>query len=147
NYGRVALTGEPLRFAEEYKSLHRWFDVYAFRIGDPRERKVAVIFKDITEQRRAEEALRDETRVLELLNDTGSAIAGQLDLQTLVQIVTDAATKLCGAKFGAFFYNIIDSQGEKYLLYSLSGAPREAFDKFGMPRNTPIFNATFTGEG
>src|SRR5262249_23659696 len=63
---------------------------------------------DVTEQRRAEEALRDETRILELLNDTGSAIAAQLDLGTLVQIVTDAATKLCGAKFGAFFYNVID---------------------------------------
>jgi PAS domain S-box-containing protein len=147
NYGRVALTGEPIRFAAEYKSLHRWFDVYAFRVGDPRERKVAVIFNNITERRRAEESLRDETRILELLNNTGSAIAGQLDLQTLVQIVTDAATKLCGAKFGAFFYNVIDSQGEKYLLYSLSGAPREAFEKFGLPRNTPVFDPTFTGQG
>ncbi|MDB6056744.1 MAG: putative two-component sensor histidine kinase protein [Verrucomicrobiales bacterium] len=145
-YGRVALTGRPIRFAAEYKSLNRWFDVYAFPVGEPQEKKVAVIFTNITAKRSAEEALRDETRILEILNSTGAAIAAELDLQTLVQIVTDAGRKLCGAKFGAFFYNAINAQGEMYMLYSLSGAPREAFDKFGMPRNTPVFNATFSGE-
>ena len=54
----------------------------------------------------AEEALREETRILELLNETGKILASKLDLQTLVQAVTDAATQLSGAQFGAFFYNI-----------------------------------------
>ncbi len=102
---------------------------------------------DVTERRRAEEELREQTRTLELLKDTGTAIASQLDLQTVVQIVTDAATKLCGAQFGAFFYNAINEAGESYVLYTLSGAPREAFDKFTMPRNTAVFNPTFAGEG
>lgn len=102
---------------------------------------------DVTERKQVEEALRDETRVLELLNTTGTAIAAKLDLQGLVQTVTDAATQLSGAKFGAFFYNVIDAQGEAFLLYTLSGAPREAFEKFGLPRNTPIFHPTFKGEG
>jgi signal transduction histidine kinase/ActR/RegA family two-component response regulator len=61
--------------------------------------------------------------------------------------VTDAATRLCRAKFGAFFYNVVDRAGESYQLFTLSGAPREAFEKFGMPRNTPIFQPTFHGEG
>ena len=60
NYGRVALTGESIRFAAEYKSLLRWFDVFAFRVGDPRERKVAVLFNNITGRRRAEEAAQTE---------------------------------------------------------------------------------------
>jgi PAS domain S-box-containing protein len=102
---------------------------------------------NVDEVRRAKETLQDETRILELLNTTGTAIASQLDLQTIVQIVTDAATKLSGAKFGAFFYNVINQEGESFLLYTLSGAPREAFAKFGIPRNTPIFNPTFKGEG
>src|SRR3954467_3951447 len=51
-------------------------------------------FRDVTESKRAEEALRDETRMLELLNETGRAIASELDLPSLVQVVTDAATKL-----------------------------------------------------
>ena len=105
------------------------------------------IARDITERRRAEEALRDEARVLELLNSTGALIASQLNLHDLVQSITDAATQLTGAKFGAFFYNVVNPQGEAFLLYTLSGAPREAFERFGMPRNTPVFDPTFRGDG
>src|SRR5581483_4669062 len=70
-----------------------------------------------------------------------------LDLHKLVQSVTDAATQLSGAAFGAFFYNMTDASGSSYLLYTLSGAPREAFDDFGQPRATPLFGPTFKGEG
>ena len=58
-YGRVALTGEPVRFENRAEGLGRWFDVYAFRIGDPSRRTVAVLFNDITARRHAEEALRE----------------------------------------------------------------------------------------
>jgi len=61
--------------------------------------------------------------------------------------VTDAATTLSGAKFGAFFYNVVDPSGESYLLYALSGAPLEAFERFGLPRNTDVFDFTFRGKG
>jgi signal transduction histidine kinase/ActR/RegA family two-component response regulator len=105
------------------------------------------VVQDITARKSVEEALQDETRVLEVLNRTGASIASQLDLQALVQSVTDAATELSNAKFGAFFYNVTNHEGESFLLYALSGAPREAFSKFGLPRNTPIFNPTFRGEG
>lgn len=105
------------------------------------------IARDITDRKRTEAALKEETRILELLNQTGPVIAAKLDLQTLLQSVTDAATKLCEAEFGAFFYNVNNEQGESYLLYTLCGAPRQAFEKFGLPRNTPVFNATFRGEG
>jgi signal transduction histidine kinase/ActR/RegA family two-component response regulator len=59
NYGRVALTGDPIRFAAEYKSLGRWFDVYAFRVGDAQGRRVAVLFTNVTEQKLSEIALRE----------------------------------------------------------------------------------------
>jgi PAS domain S-box-containing protein len=58
-YGKVALTGEPARFENRAEQLHRWYDVYAFRVGDPQERKVALLFNDITERKRTEEALRE----------------------------------------------------------------------------------------
>ena len=70
-----------------------------------------------------------------------------LDVDAILQIVTDATTRLSTAAFGAFFYNKIDAKGEAYMLYALSGAPREAFEKFGMPRNTAVFNPTFSGKG
>jgi len=56
-YGQVALTGKPVRFVKEAKALDRWFDVYAFRFGGLESRKVAVIFMNITERQRAEQAL------------------------------------------------------------------------------------------
>jgi PAS domain S-box-containing protein len=55
-YGRIALTGEPERFQNAARHLDdRFYDVYAFRIGAPKERKVAILFTDITRRREAEE--------------------------------------------------------------------------------------------
>jgi len=58
-YGQVALTGQPARFVNEAKALNRWYDVSAYRIGGSESRKVAILFSDITEARRATEALRE----------------------------------------------------------------------------------------
>jgi len=93
------------------------------------------------------EALEEETRILELLNKTGTTLASNLDLQRVVQTVTDAGTELSGAQFGAFFYATSDVEGVAFSLYALSGAPREAFERFGHPRATPLFVPTFRGEG
>jgi len=105
------------------------------------------IARDITRQKRSEDLIREQAHVLALLDTTGKSIASNLDLQNVLQIVTDSATRLTGAKFGAFFYNVINEHGEAFLLYTLSGAPREAFEKFGLPRNTAVFHPTFTGQG
>ncbi len=105
------------------------------------------IARDITSRKRMEEALRDETRVLELLNKTGSTIASQLDLQMLVQTITDAATELSGAQFGAFFYSARGSEEGGDTLRAVSGASREAFSSFPMPQATQVFHATLVGEG
>ena len=126
------------RYIERFSRTHSVTERYRGRVWT---------FRDITERRQAEQTLREETRILELLNETGTKISGELDLRTLLQAVTDAGTQLSGAKFGAFFYNIVNQRGEAFSLYTLSGAPRAAFEKFGMPRNTPIFARTFKGEG
>jgi PAS domain S-box-containing protein len=102
---------------------------------------------DVTEQREIEQAIRAESRKLNVLNRTGAALAAELDVDKIVQIVTDACTELVGAEFGAFFYNVVNSKGESYMLYALSGVSREHFDKFPMPRNTAVFDPTFKGVG
>jgi PAS domain S-box-containing protein len=101
---------------------------------------------DLTSRKELEAQLREETETVETINRVGQLLSAELDLQKLVQIVTDAATELTGAEFGAFFYNIIDQRGERYTLYTLSGAPYEAFAQFPMPRNTEVFGPTFRGE-
>ena len=103
-------------------------------------------FRDITEQRRAEEALRDESRVLELLSRIGLNLVATLDLKAVVQAVTDACTQISGAQFGAFFYRVSDETGDSLQLSTLSGASREAFAHFGQPRATGVFGPTLRGE-
>jgi PAS domain S-box-containing protein len=103
------------------------------------------IARDITDRKRAEARLQQQTRRLENLNRLATTISSDLDLERIVQRVTDMATELTAAKFGAFFYNVSHRNRESYLLFTLSGAPREAFEKFGLPRATPVFAPTFHG--
>ena len=93
----------------------------------------------------AEKRAREEAETLFRIGE--SLNATQLDLETIVQLVTDEATKLTGAEFGAFFHNVPGESGESFQLYTLSGAPKEAFAKLGVPRNTPLFAPTFAGQG
>jgi GAF domain-containing protein/anti-sigma regulatory factor (Ser/Thr protein kinase) len=90
--------------------------------------------------------LREKQRA-EALQRVGQAIAGRLELHEIVQLATDAARELTPAAFGAFFYNVLSDAGEAYMLYTLSGVDRSAFERFPMPRNTAIFSQTFNGEG
>lgn len=77
----------------------------------------------------------------------GVAFSKELDHQRLLQVITDEATLLCGANCGAFFSNVTDAEGDAFLLDTLSGAPKDAFPGFPLPRATPIFAPTFKGEG
>ncbi len=87
------------------------------------------------------------SRKLELVLQTGLLLTQSPDLESIVQSVTDAGLQLSGAQFGAFFYNVTNAEGESYVLYTLSGVPREKFAAFPMPRNTAVFGPTFEGEG
>jgi PAS domain S-box-containing protein len=105
------------------------------------------IARDISKQKTSEESLQRYADNLETVNSVGRMVSERLDVQEILQQVTDVTTEATGAAFGAFFYNKLDENGESYTLFTLSGAPREAFEKFGMPRNTAVFHPTFSGEG
>lgn len=93
----------------------------------------------------AERAARREAEAL--FRISGAMNSATLDLEAIVQLVTDEATAITGAQFGAFFYTVIDHNKDALLLYTLSGAPKEAFSRFGLPRKTPLFGPTFAGQG
>ncbi len=139
------------RAGEESKveGLRAGADVYLTKPFSARElvARVESNLKIANTRRANEQALRAEAQILEELNRVGLAVSAELDLEHAVQAVTDAATTLSRAQFGAFFYNVINATGESYMLYTLSGVPREAFSKFPMPRNTEVFAPTFAGEG
>ena len=95
------------------------------------------IVRDITDRKQAD-AERQK------LHEVGSIVSATLDRTTILQTVTDIATDLTEAQFGAFFYNIANEQGESFQLYTISGMPREAFSKLAMPRNSEVFGPTGT---
>jgi len=145
-------TGEPFEMIFPLKGADGEFRPFLTRMVPIRDEHGEILRwfgtnVDISAQVLAEARLREETHNLEILNCMGSALAGELELEKVVQMATDAGVELTGAEFGAFFYNVINEQGEAYTLYTLSGADRSQFDKFGMPRNTKVFGPTFRGEG
>jgi len=98
-------------------------------------------------RREAANIVREEARRLQILNRTGAVLAAELNLERLVQSVTDAAVDLIGAQFGAFFSNPDGDQLYSRELYTLSGAPREAFADFTLPRGSPLIQTTLRDAG
>lgn len=83
-YGRVAMTGEPVRFQNYAHALYRHFDLYAFRTGNPADRTVAVLFTDVTDRRRAEESVR-------FLADASASLAELVDYQSTLNRIANLA--------------------------------------------------------
>ena len=100
---------------------------------------------DIEDQKQASQLVEEEREIVTALYEVGEAFTNQT-LEEAVQTATDQATRLTGAQFGAFFYNVENIDGESYTLYTIAGVDRAHFDKFPMPRNTAIFAPTFSGE-
>src|SRR5436190_7439028 len=87
-YGRVALTGQPERFESRSAALGRDYDAYACRTGEPHERKVALLFSDVTERKHREANLAFLAEV-------------SRDLVQLANV--DETMRVLGAKMGAHF--------------------------------------------
>lgn len=108
----------------------------------------AALQVELNEALRESASLEHESRAeAETLLAVAQLLAADLDIDRLVQAVTDAATGVSGAEFGAFFHNLVSADGESYTRYSLSGVSPEAFANFPLPRNTPLFEPTFRGTG
>jgi PAS domain S-box-containing protein len=102
-YGRIALTGEPMRFENEAKQLGRWYDVYAFRVEDPKRRRVGILFNDITERKRAEAEAQDSERRYrevhaELAHASRVATMGQLTASIAHEISQPVAAAVTNAQ-------------------------------------------------
>jgi PAS domain S-box-containing protein len=111
-YGRIALTGEPMRFENEARQLGRWYDVYAFRVEDPNRRRVGILFNDITERKRAEAEARDSERRYrevraELTHASRVATMGQLTASIAHETKQPIAAAVADAQAGL---NWLDAQ-------------------------------------
>jgi PAS domain S-box-containing protein len=120
----------PIRASD---GQYRWFLVRANPMRDARGQLLRWFgtATDVDQVKRVQEQLRDETNILELLNSTGNALVQNRDLHSLLQEVTDAATSISGARFGAFFYHGAGADGGRQARHTLSGAPPDDFQ--GLP--------------
>lgn len=131
---------ETIRVTKSGREIHVSLTISPIRDGSGKVVGASKIARDITRQKHNEERLQ-------VIHELGRSISAHLDVNTILQIVTDSTTRIASAAYGAFFYNRVDTNGEAYMLFSVSGANRETFEKLGMPRNTALFNPTFTGQG
>jgi PAS domain S-box-containing protein len=66
-YGRVALSRQAVRFMSYSETLQRWFSAFAFPIADPASRQLGVLFSNITERKKAEQAVQYHSAEIESL--------------------------------------------------------------------------------
>lgn len=84
NYGDVALTGQAKRFEAPAKQLgDRWYDLNAFRVGKPEQRRVAIVFSDITQRQRDAAALRESEERLRQFGEASQDVLWIRDAETL----------------------------------------------------------------
>jgi PAS domain S-box-containing protein len=94
-----------------------------------------VLLRDVTDRKATERRLREEAGITETLHSIGLATAAELDLRNLAQIIVDATTRITGARFGAFFYHLVDERGEVFREHTLSGDPPAGIEDFLAPRD------------
>ena len=138
---------ETIRVTKTGKTIPISLTISPIKTRDGRIIGASKIARDITAQVQAKMQLQTQAHIQELLLSAGKILSENLDLQAILQKVTDITTRLTGAEFGAFFYNMVDENGESYMLYILSGVSKDAFKDFPMPRNTAVFETTFSGRG
>jgi signal transduction histidine kinase/ActR/RegA family two-component response regulator len=101
---------------------------------------------EIVERKAIQQQLEEEREIVETVSCAGRMLSAELKLDGLMQVLTDAATELVGAQFGAFFHNVPDGSDGSYMLCTFSGAQREHFELLPPPRATDLFGPTFRGE-
>jgi len=128
-YGRVAKSGEPLRFVNEARSLdHRWYDVYAFRLGGDESRKVAILFTDITESKLSALHLEKRNELLALLSQASHDLLAATDGRTMVRGLFELVARRLG--LDVFFNFMVDEASGGLRLDIAGGVDEETRDRF-----------------
>jgi PAS domain S-box-containing protein len=95
-YGKIALTGEPAHFVNEAKALNRYYEVRAYRVGEPEQKQVAIVFNDISGRKRDEAALEQKEAELREAQRVAHVGSWQWDAQTDVTVGSDELLRIFG---------------------------------------------------
>lgn len=127
-FGRVAETGEPIRFEESEATLSRVFDLYVFRLGGDGSRRVAVLFTNITDRKQVEAAIAADLRDTQLLRDLSARLATEENIHALYQEIMAAAIALTQADAGTV--QILDEMTQDLVLLATQGISQKMVEHF-----------------
>lgn len=91
--GKVALTGEPLRFENYAGPLDKWYETWAYR---PSLGQLAVLVTDVTERQMREQALRTSEANYRLLADNSTDMISRIDSEGRVAYVSPSVEGALG---------------------------------------------------
>ena len=137
------LTNEPQAVAHEAGVLRQLLDLHETTVRDQALRLDATLLQ----RRRQDARLIEEAATVETLREIGTRLAAEMELDQVMQVAVDAATRVTGARYGAFFCTVDDLSGEPAMRYAISGMSAASFAHLPMPRATGIFGRIFNGEG
>ncbi len=137
-FGRVASSGEAFRQMGEIKSLHRFLEIHAFRLGATGSGKVAILLRDITERSKAEEALRERERFLSTVTAAARIGLAVVEPGDVYRFANDAYAQMLqlapGAMVGQPVFNSLPDiwAGARAPLQHAFNGARESFE-FALP--------------
>ena len=109
--------------------------------------RIDELTREISRRQQADATLQEQAHTLETVNRIGVELAAELDLERLMQSLTDAATDVSGAQYGAFFSAYPIEQRGQRPLYALSGIPDDCFADVSISRTMALFEVTFREGG
>ncbi|MDZ8069345.1 MAG: ATP-binding protein [Nostoc sp. DedQUE08] len=121
-YGKIVLTGQPHRFENRAEALHRWFDVYAFPIGQPQSRKVAILFNDITDRKQIEATLKASNERLKLLSEVANDLLLNEDPKVFLASLFEKISTYLGLEV---FFNYLFQEDQQRLELNTYGGISE----------------------
>jgi diguanylate cyclase (GGDEF)-like protein/PAS domain S-box-containing protein len=99
----AGLSGPSVVRVQHADGSWRWIESIANNLlHDEEVRGIVVHTRDVTARKLAEDGMVEQSRLVETLHGIGQTLAAELDLEKLVQAVTDAAVEVSGASFGMF---------------------------------------------
>jgi anti-sigma regulatory factor (Ser/Thr protein kinase) len=137
------LAADPEVRAQETAVLRQLLELHEATVRDQALRLEAIL----VQRRRQDARLIEEAATVETLREIGTKLAAEMELDQVMQLAVDAATRVTGARYGAFFCTIDELSGERATRYAVSGLARSKFERLPMPRVTGIFGRIFNGEG
>ena len=153
-FGRVAATGEAERIIEYSPTMDIWFDVYAFHVGQPGSRLMGLIFSNVTERKRTEEALREsEARLaVELadakqLHQISSLLLQQDNIDALYEQILNSAIALMKSDAGSM--QVLDAEKNELRLLTWKGFHPESarfWERVGLTSHSACGEALRKGE-